>query len=376
MSAVPVVDADPCDLAGLAEAAEILGVSKQRAQQLSQQPGFPEPVARLKATPVWRRAELVALAASRRTTPGPVPSLPVECGPPAVPVEGERARHDGRAVALGMCPGGPGGLRECEHGRIGPHREGSVPVEGQDEAVEAAIKRLNSIHWDGTDCGTTGSNGCGYCFGPSPATAHEVVREVLEAAEPFIAARVRAEAVAEHHAELRRYIDVGVRMEAERKVAEAERDEYHRNWQAAERRIAEAVADERQRIDAVTRLHRAGPWTLEGQRTCSTCTTDDGQPEFYPCPTTRALAAGSVPAATPTTCEHECNQPHEYTHPTTGNRIPCPGPAATPPADDEVDRLRSVWRGSPSTRTFIEDRYPGLAHAIERAVTEADRGRG
>jgi hypothetical protein len=41
------------DLIGVAELAERLGVSRQRAWTVTGRPDFPEPVARLKATPVW-----------------------------------------------------------------------------------------------------------------------------------------------------------------------------------------------------------------------------------------------------------------------------------------------------------------------------------
>jgi hypothetical protein len=43
---------------GLGEAAALLGVSKQRVHQLAQQAGFPEPVLRLRATPVWRASDV------------------------------------------------------------------------------------------------------------------------------------------------------------------------------------------------------------------------------------------------------------------------------------------------------------------------------
>jgi hypothetical protein len=41
------------ELVGVAELAEHLGVSRQRAWTVTGRPDFPEPVARLKATPVW-----------------------------------------------------------------------------------------------------------------------------------------------------------------------------------------------------------------------------------------------------------------------------------------------------------------------------------
>ena len=42
------------ELAGLAELAGILGVTRRSAQRYTKRPGFPEPMATLAATPVWR----------------------------------------------------------------------------------------------------------------------------------------------------------------------------------------------------------------------------------------------------------------------------------------------------------------------------------
>jgi predicted DNA-binding transcriptional regulator AlpA len=50
------------ELAGLAEVAEVCGVSKQMATRYTRRPGFPEPVDRLAAGPVWRRSEIEAWA--------------------------------------------------------------------------------------------------------------------------------------------------------------------------------------------------------------------------------------------------------------------------------------------------------------------------
>lgn len=61
----------PC--VGVGEAAEILGVSKQRVHQLTRAPGFPQPVMRLKATPVWLRDEVLRFQQNRSLRPGPVP---------------------------------------------------------------------------------------------------------------------------------------------------------------------------------------------------------------------------------------------------------------------------------------------------------------
>lgn len=55
----------------------------------------------------------------------------------------------------------------------------SLPV--TDEQVEAAAETLIARHWDGTGCGTHGANACSNCFGPSPMSAYEVARAVLEA---------------------------------------------------------------------------------------------------------------------------------------------------------------------------------------------------
>lgn len=47
------------ELAGLAELAGILGVTKRSAQRYTSRPGFPKPVATLAATPVWRVSEVI-----------------------------------------------------------------------------------------------------------------------------------------------------------------------------------------------------------------------------------------------------------------------------------------------------------------------------
>src|ERR1700752_244428 len=45
------------DLVGLAEVAELLGTSRRQAVRWTQHTGFPEPVARLRMGPIWRRAD-------------------------------------------------------------------------------------------------------------------------------------------------------------------------------------------------------------------------------------------------------------------------------------------------------------------------------
>ena len=54
------------NLAGLAEVAEVLQVTRRHAIRLTSEPDFPEPVARLRATPVWRRAAVERWAKERK----------------------------------------------------------------------------------------------------------------------------------------------------------------------------------------------------------------------------------------------------------------------------------------------------------------------
>ncbi len=50
------------ELVGLAEVAELLGVTKRTATSYCARPDFPEPLQRLAATPVWRRVAVEAWA--------------------------------------------------------------------------------------------------------------------------------------------------------------------------------------------------------------------------------------------------------------------------------------------------------------------------
>jgi hypothetical protein len=36
--------------------------------------------------------------------------------------------------------------------------------------------------------------------------------------------------------------------------------------------------------------------------------------------------------------------------------------------DEAIDALRSVWEESMATRSYVDDRYPGLAHVIDRVI--------
>jgi predicted DNA-binding transcriptional regulator AlpA len=50
------------DLVGLAEIGEMLGLSRQRVDQLARSKGFPEPVAVISAGRIWLRADVEAWA--------------------------------------------------------------------------------------------------------------------------------------------------------------------------------------------------------------------------------------------------------------------------------------------------------------------------
>lgn len=50
------------ELVGATEIADLLGVTRQRVQQLANDPGFPEPVARLKMGNVWVLEDVIAWA--------------------------------------------------------------------------------------------------------------------------------------------------------------------------------------------------------------------------------------------------------------------------------------------------------------------------
>jgi hypothetical protein len=58
------------ELAGVAELAQALGVSKQRASELAGSPAFPRPLAQLRSGPVWDLAAIGNFKASWRRTPG------------------------------------------------------------------------------------------------------------------------------------------------------------------------------------------------------------------------------------------------------------------------------------------------------------------
>jgi predicted DNA-binding transcriptional regulator AlpA len=58
LAVIPRRMVEPSDLAGLAEVAEILGASRRTAIRWAKRRDFPEPITRLRATPVWLRSEV------------------------------------------------------------------------------------------------------------------------------------------------------------------------------------------------------------------------------------------------------------------------------------------------------------------------------
>lgn len=67
---VKLAEPNQPDLVGLAEIAELLAVSKQRASALAGAGSFPEPVARLKSGPVWERASILGFVETWYRRPG------------------------------------------------------------------------------------------------------------------------------------------------------------------------------------------------------------------------------------------------------------------------------------------------------------------
>ncbi|HYT80008.1 MAG TPA: hypothetical protein VEQ37_12285 [Actinomycetota bacterium] len=58
------------DLVGVAEVADLLGVSKQRVSELRDSPRFPAPVSDLRSGPVWTRAAIERFVESWERKPG------------------------------------------------------------------------------------------------------------------------------------------------------------------------------------------------------------------------------------------------------------------------------------------------------------------
>jgi predicted DNA-binding transcriptional regulator AlpA len=57
------------DLVGLAEVAALLSTSRTQASRWTRRPDFPEPLARLRATPVWRADDVKAWAEEKKPVP-------------------------------------------------------------------------------------------------------------------------------------------------------------------------------------------------------------------------------------------------------------------------------------------------------------------
>ena len=65
----------PLKLAGLAEVAELLGVSKRTAPRYALRDDVPEPVARLRAGPIWLEEDVLTWA---RSSPQARPGRPLK----------------------------------------------------------------------------------------------------------------------------------------------------------------------------------------------------------------------------------------------------------------------------------------------------------
>ena len=59
----------PDDLVGVAEVAAMLNISRTQANRWTRRPDFPEPLARLRATPVWRANDVKAWAKQANPQP-------------------------------------------------------------------------------------------------------------------------------------------------------------------------------------------------------------------------------------------------------------------------------------------------------------------
>lgn len=60
----------PLDLISMVEAAEIIGVSRQRVGQLADRPTFPAPIGRTQAGRVWLRSDVQEFARRRNPVIG------------------------------------------------------------------------------------------------------------------------------------------------------------------------------------------------------------------------------------------------------------------------------------------------------------------
>lgn len=72
-----------------------------------------------------------------------------------------------------------------------------MTVEIPQHIKRAAVEELETTHWDGNGCGTHDVLACSRCYGPSPASADEVVDDVLAAVWPLIETHVREQVAGE-----------------------------------------------------------------------------------------------------------------------------------------------------------------------------------
>lgn len=107
-------------LVGIREIAQLLSVSRQRADQLVRTKGFPDPVADLASGRIWARADVVRWAgANGRSVPWATVELELEQlpkGPPGSPMNIYRdVWAMTRLQALGRSPRGALPTREFAH---------------------------------------------------------------------------------------------------------------------------------------------------------------------------------------------------------------------------------------------------------------------
>jgi len=113
------LDAEPAtptfpDVAGVTEAAKMLGVSKQRLIQLTDRPDFPAPMVRLAAGPVWLRSSIEAFERRWPRKPGR-PAKPTKPRQPSMAPAGRAARQ--YAVAAKRASSGGYVVRDAKAGK-------------------------------------------------------------------------------------------------------------------------------------------------------------------------------------------------------------------------------------------------------------------
>lgn len=109
-------------LVGVREVGKLLGVSRQRADQLVRTKGFPDPIAELASGRIWERASVVRWARDAgRSIPWATVELELEQLPKGSPGSAANMYRDvwtiTRLQALGREPKGVLSTREFAHGK-------------------------------------------------------------------------------------------------------------------------------------------------------------------------------------------------------------------------------------------------------------------